>query len=183
MENISQRLARSISGREDIIQNEIAQSEKIVPVLFAILTQFINTDDIKKELSLYKFDNKTLNQIICLNSLINRKVETDEISIRRLASQTGIENAFLFYSLKNAQGDYKAAEAKNMLNSAVKRGDCLFLKDMALSGKDLISLGIKPGREMGAVLNKLLEMVIDDPKLNTREILIKTVKENFIDNI
>ncbi len=183
LENISQRLARSISGREDIIQNEIAQSEKIVPVLFAILTQFINTDDIKKELSLYKFDNKTLNQIICLNSLINRKVETDEISIRRLASQTGIENAFLFYSLKNAQGDYKAAEAKNMLNSAVKRGDCLFLKDMALSGKDLISLGIKPGREMGAVLNKLLEMVIDDPKLNTREILIKTVKENFIDNI
>ena len=70
-----------------------------------------------------------------------------------------------------------------MLDTVVKRGDCLFVKDMALTGKDLIALGVKPGKEMGQILNSLLDMVISDPKLNTREILIKTAKENFIDNI
>lgn len=183
LENISQRLADSISGREDIIQKEIAQSEKTVPVIFAILTQFIKPDEIKKELSFYKFDNKTLNQIICLNSLVNQKAQSDEISVRRLANKTGIENAFLFYSLKKAQGDNEAKSAENVLNMVIKRGDCLFVKDLALSGKDLICIGLKPGKEMGLVLNSLLDMVINDPKLNTREILIKTVKENFIDNI
>ena len=183
LENISQRLADSISGREDIIQKEIAQSEKTVPVLFAILTQFIKPDEIKKELSFYKFDNKTLNQIICLNSLVNQKAQSDEISVRRLANKTGIENAFLFYTLKKAQGDNEAKSAENVLNMVIKRGDCLFVKDLALSGKDLICIGLKPGKEMGLVLNSLLDMVINDPKLNTREILIKTVKENFIDNI
>lgn len=183
LENISQRLADSISGREDIIQKEIAQSEKTVPVLFAILTQFIKPDEIKKELSFYKFDNKTLNQIICLNSLVNQKAQSDEISVRRLANKTGIENAFLFYSLKKAQGDNEAENAENILNMVIKRGDCLFVKDLALSGKDLICIGLKPGKEMGLVLNSLLDMVINDPKINTREILIKTVKENFIDNI
>lgn len=125
LENISQRLADSISGREDIIQKEIAQSEKTVPVLFAILTQFIKPDEIKKELSFYKFDNKTLNQIICLNSLVNQKAQSDEISVRRLANKTGIENAFLFYSLKKAQGDNEAESAENVLNMVIKRGDCL----------------------------------------------------------
>ena len=100
-----------------------------------------------------------------------------------MANKTGIENAFLFYSLKKAQGDNEAESAENVLNMVIKRGDCLFVKDLALSGKDLICIGLKPGKEMGLVLNSLLDMVINDPKLNTREILIKTVKENFIDNI
>ena len=150
---------------------------------FAILTQFISPNDIKKELSFYKFDNKTLNQIICLNSLINEKAQSDEISVRRLANKIGIENSMLFYCLKKAQGDNQAQNAQNVLDTVVKRGDCLFVKDMALTGKDLIALGVKPGKEMGAILNALLDMVINDPKLNTREILIKTAKENFIDNI
>lgn len=183
LENISQRLAKSILGKEDIIQNQISESEKTVPVRFAILTQFISPNDIKKELSFYKFDNKTLNQIICLNSLINEKAQSDEVSVRHLANKIGIENSMLFYCLKKAQGDNQAQNAQNVLDTVVKRGDCIFVKDMELTGKDLIALGVKPGKEMGQILNALLDMVINDPKLNTREILIKKAKENFIDNI
>ncbi len=183
LENISLKLAESISERENIIEQQISKSEKIVPVLFAILTQFIKPGDIKNELAFYKFDNKTLNQIICLNSLINESVKSDEISVRRLANKIGIENSQLFYILKRAQDDAQAQNGSKCLSGILNRGDCLFVKDMAVSGKDLISMGIKPGKEMGSILNSLLDRVIQKPELNRREILIKIIKDDFIDNI
>ena len=47
------------------------------------------------------------------------------------------------------------------------------LKDLAVSGKDLIAAGIKPGKQIGIILNELLETVLDDPSENTREKLLK----------
>ena len=50
---------------------------------------------------------------------------------------------------------------------------CVSLKELAVSGSDLIAIGIKPGKEIGEILNRLLEMVIEDPELNQKEILLK----------
>jgi tRNA nucleotidyltransferase/poly(A) polymerase len=49
----------------------------------------------------------------------------------------------------------------------------LSLKDLAVSGYDLKEAHVKPGKHMGIILNELLEAVIDDPNLNTREKLIE----------
>jgi tRNA nucleotidyltransferase (CCA-adding enzyme) len=46
------------------------------------------------------------------------------------------------------------------------------LKDLAISGKDLIQAGMKPGKGMGETLNKLLGLVLEDPTLNKREALL-----------
>ena len=49
---------------------------------------------------------------------------------------------------------------------------------LAITGKDLIEeAGMQPGRELGEMLRKLLDFVIEDPARNEREILIKTAKE------
>jgi poly(A) polymerase/tRNA nucleotidyltransferase (CCA-adding enzyme) len=53
----------------------------------------------------------------------------------------------------------------------------LSLKDLAISGKDLAELGIKPGPEMKVILEDLLEKVIEDISLNTKEKLVDLVKE------
>ena len=50
---------------------------------------------------------------------------------------------------------------------------CVSLKELAVSGSDLIAIGIKPGKEIGEILNRLLEMVIENPELNQKEILLK----------
>ena len=47
------------------------------------------------------------------------------------------------------------------------------MKELAVSGSDLIAIGIKPGKEIGEILNRLLEMVIEDPELNQKEILLE----------
>ena len=64
-----------------------------------------------------------------------------------------------------------------MYNEAISNRYCLRLADMAIGGRELIELGMKPGREIGDILNKLFEMVLDDPEKNTKEILLKKAKE------
>jgi tRNA nucleotidyltransferase/poly(A) polymerase len=52
------------------------------------------------------------------------------------------------------------------------------LKDLAVSGNDLVALGIKPGKTIGIILDELLETVLDDPAQNNREDLLK-IAEKF----
>ena len=57
------------------------------------------------------------------------------------------------------------------------RGDCLSLKDLAITGNDLIHDGISPGRLLGDVLNQLLDDVLADPAHNERTYLIERSRE------
>ena len=57
------------------------------------------------------------------------------------------------------------------------RGDCLSLKDLAVKGADLIAYGMKPGKELGELLQRLFELVLEHPESNTKEYLMKKVQE------
>ena len=50
------------------------------------------------------------------------------------------------------------------------------LQDLALSGDDLLQLGVKPGPRVGQLLNELLDDVVDEPALNTREELLRRAR-------
>jgi len=49
-----------------------------------------------------------------------------------------------------------------------RRGEATSRNQLALKGEDLIALGVAPGPGLGALLDRLLDAVIDDPSLNTR---------------
>ena len=51
---------------------------------------------------------------------------------------------------------------ERMYEEIRRRGDCLTLKELAVSGKDLIGAGIKPGKQIGEILNTLLALVLED---------------------
>ncbi len=53
---------------------------------------------------------------------------------------------------------------------------CISLKQLAVSGRDLIADGMEPGKEVGRVLQQLLELVLEDPGYNTRERLLEEAK-------
>jgi tRNA nucleotidyltransferase (CCA-adding enzyme) len=53
----------------------------------------------------------------------------------------------------------------------------LEVKDLAINGTDLITLGIKDGSDIGRVLDKLLQKILDDPELNQRDILLQFAKD------
>ena len=56
-----------------------------------------------------------------------------------------------------------------------KRGDCLSLKELAVTGGDLIERGMKPGKEVGEILQRLLEIVLEHPEQNTKEFLFTQI--------
>lgn len=61
---------------------------------------------------------------------------------------------------------------KNELKAILKSGECFSMKHLAVSGDDLLSIGLK-GRELGVMLRFLLDYVIDYPENNRRELLLQ----------
>ena len=55
----------------------------------------------------------------------------------------------------------------------VREGPPLRLEDLAVDGRDLIGLGLKPGPRFGQILQRLMDEVLKDPELNTREQLLE----------
>ena len=51
--------------------------------------------------------------------------------------------------------------------------ECVSLKTLAITGSDLIASGMEPGKKIGEILNKLLELVIEHPEYNTKECLLQ----------
>ncbi len=68
-------------------------------------------------------------------------------------------------------------EVERLYKEVLEEQSCLSLKELAVTGKDLIEAGMKPGPELGAALNQLLELVIEHPECNTREYLLGKIKE------
>ena len=53
------------------------------------------------------------------------------------------------------------------------------LCDLAVDGNDLIELGVRPGPQLGRILHELLDAVVDEPALNTRDRLLACAKERL----
>ena len=83
------------------------------------------------------------------------------------------------YADNKAKSDYKREEktarqegVKKTWEEIVRTGQCVSLKGLAITGSDLIEAGMKPGKEMGEVLHKLLELVLEEPDRNVKEKLL-----------
>jgi tRNA nucleotidyltransferase (CCA-adding enzyme) len=59
----------------------------------------------------------------------------------------------------------------------IKDGDCIHLKDMAVTGKELIEAGRKPGPKIGKVLDTLFEEVIKNPEHNQKDYLMNLAEK------
>jgi tRNA nucleotidyltransferase (CCA-adding enzyme) len=55
--------------------------------------------------------------------------------------------------------------------------DPLTLKDLAVRGEDLITAGVRPGPDVGDMLQRLLGDVLEDPRRNSRDHLLARVQE------
>jgi hypothetical protein len=49
--------------------------------------------------------------------------------------------------------------------------------DLAVTGNDLVAAGIVPGPGLGRLIDRLVELVLDDPSLNRRETLLARARE------
>ena len=105
-----------------------------------------------------------------------------DAAVRRFIIRAGEENLAGLYKLRMADA-YAAGGTEpdpegllplmGRVETILSSREALSLKDLAVSGDDLKAAGIRPGKTMGIILRELLETVIDDPELNSRERLLE----------
>lgn len=140
-----------------------------------------------------RFSNNSINRIIKLIELHDRTITTTQKSVRRALFSIG-DNIFLDLlevkraDIKAQNPNFKASRLLDIDNieeiyRVIKASnECFSMKQLNINGTILISeLGLKPGPQIGKILNTLLEKVIDDTNLNNRQILLRLAKE-IIDN-
>ena len=137
-----------------------------------------------------KFDNDTINMVCKLVRYhdYGTNVDPDMKLVRRAIHKIG-EDAFpgLFMVHRGdiyAQSTYRreeklASQAKweDLYQQIMEEGQCVSLKTLAVNGSDLIALGVQPGQEIGRILQRLLDMVLEDPGCNQREYLLGQAKD------
>lgn len=136
-------------------------------------------DTAKRVLKRLKLDNDTINTASMLLRFGMLEITDDESRIRHIIYETGDKNILRIL-------DFRAAYEKcignditdvrrmyDICNMIFERGDCVSLKNLAITGKELIAMGVPEGRQMGEILNSLLMLVLDNPQLNDREQLSK----------
>ena len=70
-------------------------------------------------------------------------------------------------------------ESERMFTEIMEAGECVNLKMLAVNGGDLIANGFPKGRQMGEILQNLLEIVLEDPEKNTKEHLLELAKDRY----
>ena len=89
----------------------------------------------------------------------------------RLADMYGMHNVPIVYKYNTAIN--LLVELKDRIAGELEKKNALSLKDLAIDGNDLIQAGFEKGKKLGLILNHLLDCVIEDPQMNTREKLLE----------
>ena len=142
----------------------------------------------KQILRRLKFDNDTMNKVVRLVQYHDYRMPAEPKNVRRAMNKIG-EDLFPYYLEVRmadtlAQSEYLQEEkiqnirdVRTCYEEILEKQECVSLKTLAVTGSDLIASGMKPGKEIGAVLNKLLEYVIEHPEANEKETLLKSKDE------
>lgn len=135
-----------------------------------------------------KFDNDTLHSVELLVRNHDLKVEESHKAVRRAMNIIGKTQFMQLLKVKHAdvlaQSDYMREEKLTHLNKlemiyneVMEAGHGTQISELKITGSDLIELGMNPGPTIGIVLKELLELVLEDPDKNNREVLIDEAKK------
>ena len=111
-----------------------------------------------------------------------------DAAVRRFIRRTAQVDRRLLFDLRRADnaasgvgaiGEENQAQLESrIIEQLARQPDLLMHRRLAIDGHDLQSeLGMRPGPDIGAVLDRLTEAVLDDPSLNRRETLLELARE------
>lgn len=137
-----------------------------------------------------KFDNDSIDKICRLVRFhdYGMGIVPDEKIVRRAVNKIGEDIFPMFLQVGRAdimaQSDYERESklANNdswgkMYDKIMEENQCVSLKTLKINGRTLIEMGVKPGPELGRILNTLLEEVLDNPSGNDEEWLKNRAQE------
>ncbi len=139
-----------------------------------------------------RFDKASIKKILTLIKYHDMDVFDTESSVKKVINKVGEE---LFLSLLEVQRADAMGQnpvyldkrlitldnIKHIYEEIKEKHQCINISDLAINGDDLISLGMKPGKEIKQVLCQLFEQVLENPDLNEKEKLIESARQYISD--
>lgn len=150
----------------------------------------------RKLLTKLRFSNNEINNVCHLieNHMFHYEESWSDAAIRRFVVRVKPENIEDLIDLRLADmyGKYNmpiqikesnACDLLIQLQDRIKKiqeeNSAFTLKSLAVSGKDLMEIGIPSGKLIGKILDSLLETVLDDPKQNSKDVLLNIAKNLY----
>jgi tRNA nucleotidyltransferase (CCA-adding enzyme) len=114
--------------------------------------------------------------------------EWNDATVRRTIARIGPAALPLLWELRRAdlrargrlvaEGLANQEEVERRFDAELRRANAIKVKDLAIGGNEVMAaLGIPPGPRVGEILTSLLDRVLDDPDLNTRDALLRLASE------
>lgn len=146
--------------------------------------ELAGTEMTKQILRRLKFDNDTMHKVVKLVLYHDYRMPAEPKNVRRAMNKIGEELFPYYLEVREAdtlaQSEYKQAEklqniaeVSKCYREIIEKKECVSLKTLAITGNDLIAYGMQPGKEIGEVLSRLLEIVLEHPEYNTKEKLLE----------
>ena len=150
----------------------------------------ISADMTKNIMRRLKFDNDTTDKVKKLTAVHDLFIKNAPNRVRRAMAKVGKELFPYFLKVRRANilawkedAQEKAladlTELTDIYEGILERGECVCIKELAVDGKDLLSVGVKQGKQIGEILSDLLETVLEEPQKNTKETLLAYVQETY----
>lgn len=141
-----------------------------------------------------RFSNDERSLIVTLVRHHDRMIEPDEKAVRRAINKLSPDVFFLLLELKRADNlaqapQYRDRQAlydtvEKIARNILSRGDCVSRKSLAINGNDLIAVGITEGKQIGIILDSLLEKVLDGTLENKKELLLNAANDpDIVENL
>lgn len=139
-----------------------------------------------------KFDNETIDKVVRLVKWHDYDFSLTPAGMRRAINKIGEDIMELLFEIKRADilaqnpdtweaKIMKITEAEALFYEIEEKKECINLKMLAINGQDLINLGLRPGKKIGDILNRLLEYVLEKPECNEKATLIHLAKKYIKD--
>lgn len=139
----------------------------------------------------FSFSSDFINKISLLIKYHDKRFEKPRIHIKRLLSELSKEEFRKLLIIQRcdilAQSEYKREEKldhidyiETVFNEIIEENACIKLDDLAVNGRDMLNLGYK-GKEVGDILNHLLNLVIEEKANNQKEELLNIAVKFYAD--
>ena len=147
----------------------------------------ISANKANEALTRLRCDNATREKVVKLVKIHDTPIEPDSKTVKKKLQKYGEEIFFDLIKLQRADNkglspDYLYRQKtydklEEIARQVIEENQCFSLKDLAVNGRDMMSLGLK-GKSIGKALDELLKAVIEEKCDNDKESLIEYYHRN-----
>ncbi len=157
----------------DFVIESLCRAKQDEKIRLGIFLCECSDSKIKEILSSLKLSNKLSSNVFTIAERLKKPLSGGSVEARRFIGSCG-SLAFDIISASVALGRCDAEFEKLVIENISKKV-CTKNSELAIGGSSLVALGFS-GREVGAVLDYLLDCVIEHPEINTEDGLISLAK-------